>query len=197
MKKLISFIVLGVLSMALFNTSCTNSPSLKEQEPAEKTVSEGDLIKHGEYLVTSMGCHDCHSPKKMGPNGLEIIPELMLSGFQADNPPMITDTSITSKGFSIYYPDLTASAGPWGISYAANLTPDVSGIGSWTEEQFKRALTEGKFKGIEGSRMLLPPMPWFNLTELKDEDVKAIFTYLKSIPPIRNVVPAPIAPQDM
>lgn len=196
MKKVTYLFVIGVLGMAFLNTSCTSNTSTKEKS-AEKVLSEAELVKHGEYLVKSMGCHDCHSPKKMGPNGPEIIPELMLSGFQANYPPMITDTSLTNKGYGIFNPDLTAAAGPWGVSYAANLTPDVTGIGTWTEEQFKRALTEGKFKGLEGSRMLLPPMPWFNFTELKDEDVKAIFLYLKSIPPIRNVVPAPVAPDNM
>ncbi|WP_340114228.1 c-type cytochrome [Maribellus mangrovi] len=196
MKKFTFLFVFGVLALALLNSSCTNNSSTKDKG-AEKVLSEAELVKHGEYLVKSMGCHDCHSPKTMGPNGPEIIPELMLSGFQANYPPMVTDTSLTNKGYGIFNPDLTAAAGPWGVSYAANLTPDVTGIGTWTEEQFKRALTEGKFKGIEGSRMLLPPMPWFNFTELKDEDVKAIFLYLKSIPPIRNVVPAPVAPENM
>ncbi|WP_167612745.1 c-type cytochrome [Maribellus sediminis] len=197
MKKVTYLFVVGAICTALFNTSCTTGSATKEDTGAETTLSEAELIKHGEYLVTSMGCHDCHSPKKMGPNGPEIIPELMLSGFQSDYPPMVTDTSLTNKGYGIFNPDLTAAAGPWGISYAANITPDVSGIGTWTEEQFKRALTEGKFKGIEGSRTLLPPMPWFNFTNLKDQDVKAIFAYLKSIPPVRNVVPAPISPNDM
>ena len=101
------------------------------------------------------------------------------------------------EGFGMFYPDLTAAAGPWGVSFAANLTPDQSGIGTWTEEQFKIALTLGKFKGIKGSRMLLPPMPWFNFTEMKDEDVSAVFAYLKSIKPVRNVVPQPIPPDQM
>ena len=92
---------------------------------------------------------------------------------------------------------MTAAAGPWGVSFAANLTPDQSGIGTWTEEQFKKALTQGKFKGLDGARILLPPMPWFNFTELKDEDTKAIFAYLKSLPPVKNVVPAHVPPEEM
>lgn len=197
MRKFTLLIVLATFVLATGITSCSNTSSSGESSSAEQSLSQEELIKHREYLVTSMGCHDCHSPKKLGPQGLEIIPELMLSGFQENYPPMISDTSITNKGFSIFNPDLTAAAGPWEISYAANLTPDVTGIGTWSEEQFKRAITEGKFKGLEGSRMLLPPMPWFNLTNLKDQDVKAIFTYLKSVPPIQNVVPAPIAPENM
>jgi hypothetical protein len=144
-----------------------------------------------------MGCNDCHSPKQMGPNGPEIIPELMLSGFQSTNPIVKFKDPMIKEGFGMFYPDLTAAAGPWGVSFAANLTPDPSGIGTWTEEQFKRALKEGRLKGIEGSRMLLPPMPWFNYTEIKDEDVSAIFAYLKSLKPISNVVPQPIPPDQM
>ena len=196
MRRFTFLVMLSVFCISLGITSCSNT-STKENSSTEPSISQEELIKYGEYLVTSMGCHDCHSPKIMGPQGFEIIPELMLSGFQANYPPMVTDTSLTNKGYSVFNPDLTASAGPWGISFAANLTPDATGIGTWTEEQFKRAITEGKFKGLENSRMLLPPMPWFNLTELKDQDIKAIFAYLKSIPPIKNVVPAPISPEDI
>jgi hypothetical protein len=133
----------------------------------------------------------------MGPNGPEIIPELLLSGYPSDRPIVKFGDPMLKEGFSMFYPDLTAAAGPWGVSFAANLTPDPTGIGAWTEEQFKRALKEGKFKGIEGSRMLLPPMPWFNFTGLKDEDASAIFAYLKSIKPVINVVPQPIPPDQM
>jgi hypothetical protein len=63
------------------------------------------------------------------------------------------------------------------------------------EENFRRALKEGKYKGLEGSRSLLPPMPWTNFLSLADEDVKAMFAYLKSIPPVKNVVPMPVSPE--
>jgi hypothetical protein len=84
----------------------------------------------------------------------------------------------------------------WGSS-EAYLTPDETGIGNWTEEQFKKALTQGKYKGLDGGRMLLPPMPWVNYTKMADADVKAIFAYLKSIKPVNNLVPQPISPENM
>ncbi|MEJ7829089.1 MAG: diheme cytochrome c-553, partial [Segetibacter sp.] len=130
----------------------------------------------------------------MGANGPEIIPELMLSGFPSDRATAKFDTKLIKSGFSIFYPDLTAAAGPWGMSFAANLTPDSTGIGPWTEEQFKKAITQGKYKGLENNRMLLPPMPWINYTTLSDKDVKSIFAYLKSIKPVKNLVPQSIAP---
>ena len=197
-KKNLTFLVFLALFAALYFTSCTNSnQKTTEDNAVVKTVSPEDMVKRGEYLVTIMGCNDCHSPKKMGPNGPEIIPELMLSGYPSDRPVVKFNVPLLKEGFGMFYPDLTAAAGPWGVSFGANLTPDQSGIGTWTEEQFKRALTQGKFKGIEGARTLLPPMPWFNFTQLKDEDVSAIFAYLKSIKPVVNVVPQPIPPDQM
>jgi hypothetical protein len=85
----------------------------------------------------------------------------------------------------------TAAVGPWGVSYAANLTSDPTGIGNWTLDQFKKALREGKYKGLDGARMLLPPMPWPNFTKLSDADTEAIFAYLKSTTPVNNLVPSP------
>ena len=99
-----------------------------------------------------------------------------------------------AAGCALLSMDLTAAVGPWGTSFAANLTSDESGIGNLTEEQFKRALTKGLYKGLEGSRPLLPPMPWQNFKDIKDEDVHAMFLYLQSTKPVANVVPAPIPP---
>lgn len=199
MKKNSFFmVVLAVSCFIVTVTSCAKSNQKPEDtNTSANTVSPEDLVKRGEYLVTIMGCNDCHSPKKMGPNGPEIIPELLLSGYPSDRPIVKFGDPMLKEGFGMFYPDLTAAAGPWGVSFAANLTPDPTGIGAWTEEQFKRALKEGKFKGIEGSRMLLPPMPWYNFTVLKDEDASAIFAYLKSIKPVSNVVPQPIPPDQM
>ena len=144
-----------------------------------------------------MGCNDCHTPKRMGANGPELIPELLLSGYPSDRPVVKFDSKLLKEGFAMLYPDLTAGAGPWGVSFAGNLTPDETGIGNWTKEQFKKALTEGKYKGLDGGRMLLPTMPWVNYINMKDEDLSAIFAYLKSIKPVKNIVPAPITPDKM
>lgn len=161
------------------------------------TSSPDDLVKRGAYLVQISGCNDCHSPKKMGPNGPEIIPETMLSGYPADRPIVKFDSKMLTSGFAMFYPDLTAAAGPWGVSFAANLTPDETGLGNWTEEQFKTALTQGKAKGLASGRMMLPPMPWVNYVNMADADIKAIFAYLKSIKPVKNIVPAPLPPAEM
>lgn len=190
------WLILSISAIALLSSSCTNSkkPQTNERKPA--ALSAEELVVRGEYLVTIMGCNDCHSPKRLGANGPELIPELLLSGFPSDRPILDLNTEMTRQGFATFYPDLTGSAGPWGMSFAANLTPDATGIGTWTEEQFKKAMKEGKFKGLDGTRQLLPPMPVENFRDLKDEDVKAIFAYLKSIKPVKNVVPAAIPPAE-
>ncbi|MHA8064475.1 hypothetical protein [Aquirufa aurantiipilula] len=98
----------------------------------------------------------------MGPKGSEIIPELLLSGYPSNRPIIKFDSPLIKQGFAQLYPDLTAAAGPWGVSFAANLTPDESRIGNWTEDQFKLALNKGKYKELEHERMLLLLMPWLN-----------------------------------
>lgn len=159
---------------------------------ATKGPTEAEVVERGKYLVQVMGCHDCHSPKLMGPQGPYPDPDRLLSGHPAGTqlPPVPKDNA----GWALLTMALTAAVGPWGTSFAANLTSDDSGIGTWTEDQFKRALKQGLYKGMEGSRMLLPPMPWQNFQNITDEDVHAIFSYLKSTKPVANVVPTPVPP---
>jgi hypothetical protein len=194
MKNL--FIFAGMLcAFALLFNNCTSKP--KTESSDKKVLTDEQLVQKGEYLVTTIGCGDCHSPKRMGAQGPEVIPELALSGFPADEklPPMAKNA--LQNGWFLFSPDLAAAVGPWGISFSANLTSDATGIGNWLEENFLRAIKQGKFKGIEDSRSLLPPMPWQNLSKLADEDLKAIFMYLKSTKPVKNAVPMPLAPADI
>lgn len=178
------------VAAALLLASCSGPA---EQAPAPEIPTVQEITARGKYLVNSMGCHDCHSPKLMGPKGPYPDPDRLLSGHPADEPLPPLDPK-ANPGWANLTMGLTAAHGPWGISFAANLTSDATGIGDWTEEQFKRALKQGLYKGIEGSRPLLPPMPWQNFAEVTDEDIHAIFTYLKSTKPVANVVPAPIPP---
>jgi hypothetical protein len=117
----------------------------------------------------------------------------LLSGHPSDMPVSKFDTT-TAKRWALFGIGGAYTVGPWGITFSANLTSDETGIGNWTEEQFKKALTEGKSKGLDSNRPLLPPMPWQNYTNIKDEDIKAIFAYLKSTKPVKNMVPAPMTP---
>ena len=151
-------------------------------------------VAWGEHLVIIGGCHDCHTPKKMSAHGPVLDSALWLSGHPSQNPPLdVNRSEIEAKGLAVTS-DLTEWAGPWGVSYTANLTPDPTGIGSWTEEQFIYCLRNGKLKGLAGSRALLPPMPWEMSGQMTDNELKAVFAYLKSIRPISNLVPAPLPP---
>jgi mono/diheme cytochrome c family protein len=188
MKKIPVLVTIAVLS-TVFLVFC-NQPTKTEEIASTNTnsISPDSLVKRGAYLVSIMGCNDCHTPKKMGPNGPEFDTDRTLSGHPSDMPVAKFDTG-TAKNWILFNQILTNYVGPWGISYSANLTPDSTGIGSWTEEQFFKAIREGKYKGLDNTRPLLPPMPWQEYRKASDEDLKAVFAYLKSNKPIRNVVP--------
>jgi hypothetical protein len=155
-------------------------------------------VKRGEYLVNYGGCHDCHSPKVMTPNGPAPDKTRLFAGHPADAqlPPLPAGIvgPAPNQWAAITNSDFTAWVGPWGTSFAANITPDnATGIGGWTADQFIKTMRTGKHLGV--GRPLLPPMPWFDVAVLNDADLKAIFAYLKSMKPIQNPVPAPIPPK--
>lgn len=152
------------------------------------------VIKRGAYLVGSMGCHDCHTPWKMGPKGPEPDMTRALTGHPQDikvpAAPKLPDGWAWAGS-----PTNTAFAGPWGISFTANLTPDPdTGLGKWTEEMFMTALRTGRHEGK--GRPILPPMPWPMIRNLTDDDLRAVFAYLHSLPPVKNQVPQPVDPPE-
>jgi hypothetical protein len=162
------------------------------QAPPPPAPQNVNPVERGQYLVTIGSCNDCHTPFKMGPNGPEPDMTRMLSGHPAalQLPPPPAANQEWAWGGSA---TLTAFYGPWGISYAANLTPDQqTGLGSWTEDMFIRSMRLGKHLG--NSRPIQPPMPWQWIGKMTDEDLKATFAYLKSIPAISNEVPAWVPP---
>lgn len=190
MKKHLQMLLALAFCISLF-VSC-NQNCEKEYQ----ALSETEWIKEGKRLVTVMGCNDCHSPKKMTQFGPLPDENLLLSGHPESTVITKVDSlSALSKKWILFDFNGTVAMGPWGTSFAANLTPDDTGIGNWTLDQFTVAMREGKFKGMENGRMLLPPMPSLGYKALKDHEIKAIFNYLKSIKPIQNQVPAPIPPQ--
>jgi mono/diheme cytochrome c family protein len=173
--------------------SCTNADRKEKRDNPKEPLSQEQLVERGKYLVRISGCGDCHSPKAMGPHGPTEDTTLLLSGFQKrDSIPVPAGSTIRQN--LVFNLQNTAFAGPWGISYAANITPDATGIGNWTFEQFDRAMREGKAKGLKDNRTLLPPMPWSNYKNMEDDDMEAIFTYLKSIKPVNNLTPEPQPP---
>lgn len=186
------FITISLLTIVI-QTSCTNHKRADFEKTAA-TLSQQELIERGAYLVTIAACNECHSPKVFTAQGRIADPKRLLSGHpQGEGLLAISKEALASR-WTLWNEHSTAVVGPWGVSFAANLTPDETGIGNWSLEQFKTAIRHGKYKGLEGSRELLPPMPWRGYSRFADDDLKAIFTYLQSLPPVSNLVPAPISP---
>jgi hypothetical protein len=186
MKKIIQLFSAATLIFSIVFMSC----QMNSRTDDNTSISNDSLIKRGEYLVTIAGCDDCHTPKKMGPHGPEFDMERRLSGYRMDAPFPSVDSNIIKSGWVLTNMELTGWAGPWGASFTANITSDETGIGNWSEAQFRKAFQQGKWKGMDGNRNLMPPMPWQNYSHMKDEDVKAIFAFLKSTTPVKNVEPA-------
>jgi len=189
MKKILVLVCI-VVSATVLLVFC-NQPAAKEPLVAASSteaISPDSMVKRGAYLVRMMGCNDCHSPKIMTPQGPVPDPERLLSGHPADLPVPKYDAG-TAKDWILFNGMLTNYVGPWGISFSANITSDSTGIGTWTEKQFFKAIREGKYLGLDNTRPLLPPMPWTEYRNASDEDLRAIFAYLKSTKPVKNVVP--------
>jgi hypothetical protein len=145
-------------------------------------------VARGEYLVNIGHCNDCHTPWVMGPKGPEPDMSRRLSGhpqnLQMPPAPKLGNGPWVWAGAGTN----TAFAGPWGVSYAANLTPDrLTGIGIWNEETFIKTIRTGRHWGV--ARPILPPMPWQNVRMMTDSDLKAVWAYLRSIQPVNNQVP--------
>jgi hypothetical protein len=145
-------------------------------------------VDWGKHLMSIGGCGDCHTPKKMTDHGPIDDSSLLFAGHPSQlSAPDLTPDQL-KQGLAATQ-DLTAWTGPWGRSYTANLTPDSTGLGAWNEEQFITCIRKGVFKGIAGSRPLMPPMPVAGVNNFTDDELKAIFAYIKTVPPIHNVVP--------
>lgn len=77
---------------------------------------------------------------------------------------------------------------PLGVIYSTNITPDPeTGIGKWTDADLIRAMHEGK---APDGRRLFPAFPYTSFTKVTDEDVKAIYAYLRTVTPVRYTPPA-------
>ena len=189
----VTLIVMAALAGAGSITATTANRSARAEEAAKAEQMKKARVERGGYLVSIMGCHDCHTPFKMGPNGPEPDMTRALSGHPEDlkmpAPPKMGDGPwvMASSGTN------TAHAGPWGVSYTANLTPErLTGIGIWDEAMFIKTIRTGRLWGV--SRPILPPMPWQVYRNASDEDLKSIYAYLRTIKPIKNQVPEPEPP---
>ncbi len=174
---------------ALSVNACNNQATEKKESASSPKLSNEELVKKGEHLVAVLDCEICHSPKKMGPNGPELIPEQRFGGHQNGTQLPPTDEKILKSGWVLFAPDFTSYIGPWGQTFARNISSDSTGIGMWKLEQFKKVLREGKFMGLDNTRPIMPPMPWDAYRHLDDDDIEAVFAFLKSTKPVNNRVP--------
>jgi mono/diheme cytochrome c family protein len=154
-------------------------------------------VERGAYLVNQGHCNDCHTPKIFTAEGPVLDTTRLLSGAPADIAvPAIPPGAIGPTAWgALASNDFTAWAGPWGVSFASNITPDTTGLLGWTPEVFIASMRTGKHAGV--GRQILPPMPWELTGRLTDEDLHALLAYLQSLPPVENRVPAPIPPTEM
>ena len=123
---------------------------------AGRAMSDADLrdpVKRGFYLVTIGHCMECHTPMERGVR--------------------LLDTSYGKGGFRF--------TGPFGESFSRNITSHrEKGIGAWTDDEIKRAITQGVRK--DGTR-LKPPMGYSWYARMNDADLSAIVAYLRTVPP--------------
>lgn len=183
--------VVGGLLLAVMlplGYACSDKPGNDSRDAVPLQEKSQSLDERGKYLVSILGCTDCHTPMKMGERGPEPDMNMFLAGHpqQLGKMPPVPQP----QGPWIWFGagTNTAFAGPWGVTYAINLTPDQNtGMGIWTEEVFIKAMRTGKHFGT--ARPIQPPMPWQAYSNLTDEDLKAVYSYLRTIRPISNRVP--------
>lgn len=143
-----------------------NADELKAWYAADDDRAKRNPVEHGKRLVNTIGCAFCHTPLREDES---IVEELRLAGGQRWNIYPFTEV----------------------VSY--NLTSDKeTGLGNWTDEELMTFLTKGIRR--DGSRMLPYPMPWPAFATMKEEDLRAIIAYLRTIPPVYNKIPDPKSP---
>jgi hypothetical protein len=97
MKTFTISIAVACLS-AILLTVCSGNGDTSTSS-AVKVMTHEDTVQRGAFLVKTLGCNDCHSPKRMKASGLEIIPEPMLSGYPADGKLPDQDKNALKKGW--------------------------------------------------------------------------------------------------
>lgn len=198
MKTTFKLCFIAFLLLSISSCKEAESDYSEKTENDELGMTQEALVKRGEYLVNIIGCDHCHTPKKFTDNGPVPDMDRRLMGFPASDSIAEINKDVLGPGkWMMMNGELTAFVGPWGVSFGANITSDDTGIGTWSYEQFKKAMTEGKYKGMENSRPIMPPMPWESFQLLEENDLKSIYEFLKSTTPIENIVPAYIPPPAM
>lgn len=189
MKRQIALLAGAVVAIVF----AANASRPAELKPAPKKLWS-EQVRRGKYLVTIGGCNDCHTPWIVLPDG-KFGPDMSrsLSGHPMQFPIASAAQLKSDRWGYAGAATNTAFSGAWGVSFAANLTPDkLTGTGIWTFDTFKNTIRNGRHWGV--ARHLLPPMPWFNYREMTDEDLAAVYAYTRTLKPIYNEVQQPLPP---
>jgi mono/diheme cytochrome c family protein len=176
-SRRLTFLACGALTF--IGAACALNSS-RETIPAD--WEQANYIERGNYLVNHLGhCVGCHTP--LAPNG-ESDMKFYLSGVPAKY-----------AGTTVGRSQVAGFPGPRGARfYAKNLTPDPeTGLGRWSEEQFVQTFKNGV--SPDGTKYAISPMEWNIYANMKEEDVRAIYRYLRTIKAIPNKVPANIPPK--
>ena len=186
-----ALIAAAIILTAILSTASVRADGVGDAGPGTKAGQ----IARGKYLVDIMGCHDCHTPMKMGPKGPEWDMTRALSGHPEELVMPPAPTLPPGPWVAAIGATFTAFASPAGTVFTRNLTPDKeTGLGDWTVEEFIATMKTGRERGK--GRPVLPPMPVQNLKAMSDSDIRALFAYLQSIPAIKNRTPQPIEPAE-
>ena len=202
-RLLCALLALGVALPGTLSAQAQAPPTTVKLKPvrpgqAPPNPSSKKLVARGKLLVMSGGCNDCHTPWRFDPELGAPAPDWtrMLSGHPEGAPD--PQGELGPADFGLMGSTHTSFKLPFGTTYSPNLTPDIdTGMGSWTEKMFLDIFHKGRHLGGDG-RPVYPPMPWNFVRYRSDEDLKAIFAYLRSIPPLRNMpptekIPPPVA----
>jgi len=152
-------------------TSCNNQSD--KQASTDQSLSPDDsmtaMIKHGEYLAYHVAaCMHCHSTRDITKYSGPIKPGTEGGGGEEFSHAILADIP--------------------GVLYGKNITPDKeTGIGTWTDEELLRAITQGISKNGD---TLFPIMPYANFNRMAKHDLLSIIAYIRTLKPINNKVPA-------
>ncbi len=153
------------------------------QDKVPSEWEQKSYLERGNYLVNHLAeCVGCHTPLQPGSDTADR--SLLLSGVPEK-----------FAGKTVGPPQIAGYPGANGARfYPKNLTPDDdTGLGKWSEADFVRAFKQGVRP--DGSRYEPSAMPWELFRNMREEDSRAIYRYLRTLKPIHNKVPANIPPE--
>ena len=166
MRKLFAFVAIIVAaSVVAYLTSCNNNTDTSADNKTSDSLKK--VVERGEYLAVHVAlCIECHSSHDMSKYSGPIIPGTEGGG-----------------GFAF-----DQKLGLPGVVYGRNITPDsATGIGTWSDAEVLRAVTQGISKNGD---TLFPLMPYPHMNRMAKDDIMSIIAYIRTLKPISNKVPA-------